>query len=164
MQRVTRDGHHVNRFRLMRMHVNRETEIRRQIAAHLVPLLAGVVRAHHVPVLLHEQHVRPRRVQGDAMNAMSHFRVGIGQFVRRFQSARNRFPGLATVIRAKTTAGGNGNVNPLFIFGIEQNRVHAHAARAGLPEMALGVAQPGKFLPRFAAVGGFENRRVLRAG
>src|SRR5206468_12417198 len=38
------------------------------------------------------------------------------------------------------------------------------AARAGLPEIAFRVAQAGQFLPRLAAVGGFENRGVLGAG
>ena len=50
------------------------------------------------------------------------------------------------------------------ILRIEQDRVHGHAAGAGLPELALGAAQSGKFLPGFAAVRRLENRRVFRAG
>ena len=42
--------------------------------------------------------------------------------------------------------------------------MHGHAARAGLPEVSLGAAQSRKFLPGFAAVRGFENRGVFRAG
>ena len=43
MQRIARDGHDENRFRLVRVNINRKTEIRRQIAADLAPLLAGIV-------------------------------------------------------------------------------------------------------------------------
>ena len=39
--------------------------------------------------------------------------------------------------------------------------MHGHPARTRLPEITFRAAQPGKFLPGFAAVGGFENGRVL---
>src|SRR5580704_14968066 len=39
-----------------------------------------------------------------------------------------------------------------------------HAARARLPEMALGLAQTGEFFPGFAAVNGLENGGVLDPG
>ena len=161
---IALDGHDVNRLRLVRVNVNREAEIRRQIAADFVPLIARVVAAQHVPMLLHEQHVRSRRVHRDAMNAMADFRVGIGKFVMRLQSAIDRLPGFAAVIGAETPARRDGDVNPVRVFRIEQDRMHGHAARARLPEIAFGAAQSGKFLPRFAAVGRFENRRVFRAG
>src|SRR5205823_14441068 len=48
----------LDRLRLVRVHVDREAEVGRQIATHLVPRLAGIVAAHHVPVLLHEQRLR----------------------------------------------------------------------------------------------------------
>ena len=47
---------------------------------------------------------------------------------------------------------------------IEKNGVEAHPAGAGLPEIAFGGAQPGEFLPGFAAVRGAEERGVLRSG
>ena len=47
---------------------------------------------------------------------------------------------------------------------VEQDRVQAHAAGAGLPEVAFGAAQPGKLLPGLAAVRGLEQRRVFRPG
>ena len=53
---VALDGDDVNRLRLVRVNVDDEAEIGRQIAADFCPLIAGVVGAHHVPVLLHEQH------------------------------------------------------------------------------------------------------------
>ena len=40
--------------------------------------LAGVVAAHDVPVLLHEQHVRARRVHRDAVDAVADLGVRVG--------------------------------------------------------------------------------------
>jgi thiazole synthase len=54
--RVALDRDHVDGFRLVRVNVDHEAEIGRQVPADLVPGIAGVVAAHHVPVLLHEQH------------------------------------------------------------------------------------------------------------
>ena len=59
---VALDRHDVDRLRLVRVHVDREAEVGRQVAADLAPGVAGVVAAHHVPVLLHEEHVRGARV------------------------------------------------------------------------------------------------------
>ena len=70
----------------MRVDFDREAEIGRQIAADLVPGFAGVVAAHDVPVLLHEQHVRARRVHGDAVDAVADLRVRVGEFVMGFQA------------------------------------------------------------------------------
>jgi hypothetical protein len=43
----------------MRVHIDHEAEIGRQIAAHFMPGIAGIIAAHHVPMLLHEEHVWP---------------------------------------------------------------------------------------------------------
>ena len=39
----------------MRVHVDRETEIARQISADLAPRITRIIAAHHVPVLLHAE-------------------------------------------------------------------------------------------------------------
>ena len=75
---VALDRHDVDRLRLVRVDVDDEAEIGRQIAADLVPVIAGVVAAHHVPVLLHEERVGPRRVHRDAVDAVADFGVRIG--------------------------------------------------------------------------------------
>ncbi|MFO7547032.1 MAG: hypothetical protein R6W77_16185, partial [Trueperaceae bacterium] len=41
-----------------------------------------------------------------------------------------------------------GDKHPPGIDGVDENGVQAHPARAGLPQVALGVAQAGQFLPR----------------
>jgi hypothetical protein len=41
----------------VRVHVDREAEVGGQIAADLLPAVAGVVAAHNVPMLLHEEYV-----------------------------------------------------------------------------------------------------------
>ena len=125
---------------------------RRQVAADFVPRIAGVVAAHHVPVLLHEEHVRARRVHGDAMHAVADLGVGIGQLVLRLQPAIDRLPGLAAVVGAERAGRRDGDVDALGIGRVEKDGVQAHAAGAGLPEVALGAraarAVPARFCRR----------------
>ena len=78
MLRIALDRHDVDGLRLVRVDVDHETEIGGQVAADLVPRIAGIVAAHHVPMLLHEQHVGARAVHGDAVNAVADLGVGIG--------------------------------------------------------------------------------------
>src|SRR5439155_986368 len=47
--------HDVDHVRLVRVHIDHESKVSRQISADLLPGLAGIVAAHHIPVLLHEQ-------------------------------------------------------------------------------------------------------------
>src|SRR5258708_4800683 len=79
---IALDGDDVNGFRFMRVNVNRKTEVRRQIAADVSPHISGVVAPQYVPVLLHEQNARARRMHGDAVNAMAHFRIRVRKLVR----------------------------------------------------------------------------------
>src|SRR5437773_1422175 len=85
------DRYDVNRFRLMRMHVDRKSEIARQIAADLMPRSARVIAAHHVPVLLHEQRVRTRRMHRDPMHAVTDLGVRVRNILR-VQPAIDRLP------------------------------------------------------------------------
>ena len=57
--RVAGDRDDVDRLRLVGVDVDDEPEVGGQVAADLLPRLAGVVAAHDVPVLLHEQRLRP---------------------------------------------------------------------------------------------------------
>ena len=54
---VALDGHDVDGVGLVRMDVDGEAEVGRQVPADLDPGLAAVVAAHHVPVLLHVEHI-----------------------------------------------------------------------------------------------------------
>ena len=84
----------------MGMDVNHKPKVRGQIAADLSPQVAGVVAAHYIPVFLHVQHVRTRGVQRDAVNAVAHLGVGIGN-VWGLQSLVDRFPGGAAIVSAE---------------------------------------------------------------
>src|SRR5262249_26445304 len=75
---VALDRNYVNRVWFVRIHVDRETEVGGQITADLGPLVAGVIGAHYIPVLLHEEHSRTLRVHSDVMHAVSDFSGGIG--------------------------------------------------------------------------------------
>ena len=114
------------------MHIDHEAEVRRQIAAYFFPVIAGIIGAHYVPVLLHEQRIRARLVHGHVMHAMPNFRIGIGN-VLRTQSTVDRLPACAAVIAAEGARRRDRNVNSFRITGIENDGVQAHTACAGLP-------------------------------
>ena len=123
-----------------------------------------VVAAHHVPVLLHEQHVGARRVHGDAVHAVADLGVGIGD-VLGVQAAVDRPPGRAAVVGAERAGGRDGDEDALRVARVEQDRVQAHAAGARLPARpGIVAAQAGQLLPGLAAVGGAEQGGVLDAG
>ena len=80
---VALDRDDIDGVRLVGVNVDRETEVGRQVAADLPPGLAGVVAAHDVPVLLHEQDIGRERVHGDVMNAVSDFGAWSGMHSER---------------------------------------------------------------------------------
>src|ERR1019366_876382 len=96
MLRVALDGDYVDGLRLAGVHVDDEPEIGRYIATDFLPRLARVVAAHDVPVILHEEHSRTRRVHCDMVNAVADLGVRVWD-VLRTQSAVDRFPRLAAV-------------------------------------------------------------------
>src|SRR5207249_386148 len=75
---VALDGDHVDGLRLVGVDVYDETEVGGQVATDLAPGVATVVAAHHVPVLLHEQDVGPRRVHGHVVDAVADLGVRVG--------------------------------------------------------------------------------------
>jgi hypothetical protein len=80
--RVALDRYDVDSFRLVRVDVDHKPEVGRQVPAHLSPRIAGVVAAHDVPVLLHEQHVRTRAVHRDAVHAVTDLGGRVGDMER----------------------------------------------------------------------------------
>ena len=95
---------------------------------------------------------------------MADLGVRVGN-VLRLQAAVDRLPSFAAVVGAERARGGDGDEHALRIAGIENDRVQAHAARAGLPFGAGAVsAQAGEFVPVLAAVGGAEEGGVFHAG
>jgi hypothetical protein len=145
----------------VRVDLDREPEVGRQVAADLVPRLAGVVAAHDVPVLLHEQHLRTRRVHRDAVHAVA----DLGGLLRDAfgpQAAVHRAPVLAGVVGPKRARSGDRDEHPPGIDGIEDDRVQAHPTGAGLPGRPGAVAaQAGELLPGLPAVDRAEQGGVL---
>src|SRR6476469_4975914 len=125
MLRIALDRYDVNRFRLMRMNVDRKSEIARQIATDLMPRTARVVAAHYVPMLLHEQRVRARRMHRDPMHAVTDLRVRVRD-VLRVQSAIDRLPCFASIVGAERAGSRDCDGNPLGIARIEKNGVQTH--------------------------------------
>src|SRR5207248_3484013 len=159
-----RDRDHVDGFRLMGVDVDGEPEVGRQVAAHLTPVLAGVVGSHHVPVLLHEERVRLRRVHGEPVDAVADLGGRVGD-LRRVEAVVDRLPTLPRVVAAKGTGGRDGGVDAIGIGRVELYRVQAEAAGAGCPGWRGSVRpEPVQLLPGLPAVGRPEEGRVLYAG
>jgi len=133
--RVALDGDHVNRFGLVGVDIDCKSEVGRQVAADLMPGVAGIVASHHVPVFLHEEHAGTRRVRRDVMNAVADLRCRLGDLLR-VESFVNRSPRRARVVAAKSTSGRDGDEDTVGIAGVQYDRVQAHSARARLPAWA----------------------------
>src|SRR5262249_22265871 len=125
-------GYDIDGFGLMCVDVDDEAKVGREIAANLDPVFSGIIGAHNIPVLLHEQSIGARAVHGDAVHAMADLRRSVGN-VERMQTSINGFPCRAFIIATKRASCGYGDIDPPWIAGIEQNRMQAHAARTRLP-------------------------------
>src|SRR5512133_2434267 len=100
----------------------------------------------------------------DAMYAVAHLRILIGDLTGS-QPFVDRLPATATVGGPEGTSGRDGDVEPLWVGRMLQDRVQAHTAGAGLPLRAgVVVAQARKLGPLVTSVGGFKQSRVLDTG
>src|ERR1700736_5151692 len=97
------------------MNINRETEIARKVAAHFTPRVSAVVAPHHVPMFLHEERVRLRRMHRDPMNTMTNLCVWIGHELR-MQTTIDRFPGFTPIIGPERARRGDRDEDSLRIF------------------------------------------------
>src|SRR6266705_268118 len=81
------------------------------------------------------------------------------------QSVIDRFPRFSAVIGAESACGRDRHVYSLWILRIEKNCMQTHAACARLPFRAgIVFSETGQFVPRFAAVLRFKQRRVFHTG
>ena len=146
------------------MDIDDKAEVGGEVAADLAPVVAGVVGAHDIPVLLHEEHAGAGLVHGDAVHAVADLRGGVGD-VLRVKAAVDGLPGFATVIGTKCAGGGDGDEHALGIAGIEHDGVQTQAARTGLPALGgIVLAQAGELCPVLATVRGLEDGGVFDAG
>ena len=143
MLRVALDRDDIDCVRLVRVHVDREPEVGRQVSADLVPRLARIVAAHDVPVLLHEQDVGTRRVHRDTVHAVADLRIRVRELILRLQSAVHRPPRLAGVVGSEHACGRDGDEDPLRIARVLHNCVQAHTTGAGLPQISFRATQGG---------------------
>ncbi len=130
--RVALDGDDVDGLRLMGVNVDHEPEVCGQVAADLMPRVASVVAAHHVPVLLHEQHTRARGVHRDAVNAVADVGIRVGDILG-LQSTVDRPPRLAGVVAPEHARSRAGYEDPACVVRIQKDRVQAHPTGARLP-------------------------------
>src|SRR5260370_2124025 len=102
-------------------------------------------------------------MHGDVVNTVADFGVGIGNELRN-QALVDRLPGFARIVGAERARSGNGDVDAIRIFLVENDGVETHAAGAGLPLGAGAVsAQAAKLAPILATVGGFEKSGVFHS-
>lgn len=161
---VALDGGDVDGVGLVGMDCDGEAEVAGEIAADLLPELAGVVAAHDVPVFLHEEDVGAGGMEGDAVDAVADLGGGVGEFEVGLEAVINRPPGLAGIVGAEGAGGGDGGVEAAAVDGVNDEGVQAHAAGAGLPEGAFGGAKGGEFLPGVAPIGGAKEGGIFHAG
>ncbi len=135
----------VDRLRLVRMDCP-EAEVSGQVAADLVPRVARIIAAHHVPVLLHE--ARRGRARCMAMRWTQWPTSWPGRGCSRGQAAIDRSPGPAAVVGAECARCRDGNIDPVGVGWIRQDGVQAKSARAGLPGRAGGVQARWTSRPR----------------
>src|SRR5439155_7889454 len=162
--RIALDRDNVDGVRLVRVHVNWKPEVAGQVSADLAPRLAGVIAAHDVPVLLHEEYTGTRPVHRDAVNAVANLGIRVGD-VLGLQAAVDRLPRLAGVVAAERARSRDGDKDPLGIARVQKNGVQAHPARTWLPAGPCAVAaQSREFLPRLPAVRRAEQACVFHSG
>src|SRR5690606_12209508 len=157
-------GDDVYRFRFVGMYIDDKSKVGGKVAADLAPGFTGIIAAHDVPMLLHEQDVGVGSVEGDAVNAVPHVSVWIGN-VFRLQSAVDRLPGLSAIVGAEGARRRDCDEYALGIGGVQKDGMQTHTACPRLPLRSRYVTtKAGKLLPRLSAVGGFEQGRILHTG
>jgi len=161
MLAVALDRDDVDGVRLVSVDVDDEAEVGGKIAADFLPGVAGVVRAHDVPVFLHEQDARTSGIHGDVVNAVADLGVGVGD-VLRVEAFVDRLPGFPAVVGAEGTSSRDGDVDTTGVFRVQDDGVKTHSASAGLPTWAGAVAsQAREFVPVLSTIGGAEKSGVL---
>ena len=149
---VALDGDDVDGLGLVGVNVDGKSEVGGKVAADFLPGVAGVVAAHHVPVLLHEEHAGTRGVHGDVVDAVADLGVVVGD-VWGAQAAVDWPPSLPAVVGAKGSCGRDGDEHPLGIAGIENDGVQAHSSSARLPFGTRAMpAKTGELVPGLAAI------------
>ena len=146
------------------MNVDYEPEVSRQVPAYLSPQVAGVVAPHYIPMLLHEQHTRPRRMHSYVVNTVADLRGRVWNVLRK-QSTVDRPPRLAGVVGSERARCRYRDENSPGIARIENDCMQTHSTCSRLPVGSCPVsAQPGKLLPRLAAVRRSKQGRVFNSG
>src|SRR5262249_4666686 len=149
---------------LVRVNVDGETEVGRQVAAYLLPRIAGVFAAHDVPVLLHEEHTGTRRVHRDAVNAVADLGRRVGDAFR-LEAPVYGSPGFSGIRGPEGARRRDRDEHPLAPAWIQKDGVKTQAAGAGLPVApGLVTAQSGQLLPILAAVRRAKQGGVFDSG
>jgi hypothetical protein len=98
-----------------------------------------------------------------AVHAVPHLGRGVGNLLGP-EPAVHRPPGLAGVVGTEHPGRRDRDEHPLGVLPVEEDRVEAHPARAGLPHgRRLVRPEPGQLVPGLAGVGRPEQRRILDA-
>jgi len=132
------DGDDVDGLGLVGVDVDGEAEVCGEIAADLVPGVAGVVGAHDVPVLLHVERGGAAGVHGDVVDAVADLGGGVGD-VCGAEALVDGAPGLAAVVGAESSGSRDGDDDALGVGGREDDGVETHAACSGCPMWAGAV-------------------------
>ena len=122
------------------MHHDREAKVGRHSVGDVGPGTGGIIGAIESPVILQEKTFGALWVQGDLVNALAELGVFIGH-KHGADAAILRGPSRASVVGAVDAASRDGNVNPLLIGGVEDDRVQCEPTVARQPAWAMGMIE-----------------------
>src|SRR5829696_4071108 len=115
-------------------------------------------------MLLHIEHVGMGRMHIDAMDAVTHLRILVGD-LSRTESLVDRLPGTAAVGGPEGARSGDRHREAVGVDWMLEDRVQAHAAGPGLPLRTRVVLTQGRQLcPLPASIDGLEKSRILGTG
>src|ERR1043165_4416780 len=147
----------------MRIDLQRETKIRRQTFADIVPGIAGVVASINAPVMLQEHARWRRRMAHDFVHALAPLgMLLVGWHERRADALVARLPILTAIVGAVDAARGNGDKHSLRICRIRKNRMKTKPAASRLPLWTVRMIEQALIQnPGFTAIRRFKKRRRL---
>ena len=100
-----------------------------------------VVRPVDAAVVLLPQATVSARVEQDFVDALADLRIRVVRHKLGGGSLVLGGPGLAAVLGAEDARGGDADVHPVLVGGIELDRVGAHPTRPGIPLLARRMVQ-----------------------
>ena len=139
MLRIAFDRENIDGLWLVRVDIDHEAKVGWQVATDLLPRLACILAAHHIPMFLHVENIRTGTVHGNTVNTVADFSIRIWHEFG-MQPAVDRFPRSSGVIAPEDARSLDGDEDAVGVARVKKDRVQAQAASARLPVRSGTVA------------------------